>query len=116
MIVFFQVNGYDVTSASHEEALEAFKSAKEPIILEVLRGAAKPLVKHTNKSCTQYHPCANSHLGPRHQTCDYSSLNRYVAKLHAKHRIALKLHSHIIHYIRYKLHSKHFSFHAYVCF
>lgn len=32
-----QVNGRDLTSASHEETVEAFQSASEPILVEVRR-------------------------------------------------------------------------------
>ncbi|XP_023227429.1 E3 ubiquitin-protein ligase PDZRN3-like isoform X1 [Centruroides sculpturatus] len=32
-----QVNGQDLSKASHEEAIEAFRQAKEPILVEVLR-------------------------------------------------------------------------------
>ena len=38
--MYFQVNGQDLSSASHEEAVEAFHSAKEPIVVEVLRRAS----------------------------------------------------------------------------
>ncbi|XP_078596422.1 E3 ubiquitin-protein ligase PDZRN3-like [Branchiostoma floridae x Branchiostoma japonicum] len=44
-----QVNGKDLSKASHEESVEAFRTAKEPIIVEVVRrssvarqGTAKP--------------------------------------------------------------------------
>lgn len=35
-----QVNGHDLASSTHEEAVDAFRMAKEPIIVEVLRHAA----------------------------------------------------------------------------
>lgn len=35
--MIFQVNGKDLSKASHEEAVEAFKNATEPIIVQVLR-------------------------------------------------------------------------------
>ena len=36
-VVYFQVNGRDVSQSSHEEAVEAFLQAQEPITVEVLR-------------------------------------------------------------------------------
>nr|XP_054750233.1 PDZ domain-containing RING finger protein 4-like [Lytechinus pictus] len=33
----FQVNGKDLSKATHEEAVEAFKNAQEPIIVQVMR-------------------------------------------------------------------------------
>lgn len=38
--VVLKVNGRDVSNASHEEAVAAFKSAREPILVEVLRRPA----------------------------------------------------------------------------
>uniref|UniRef100_A0ABM5GFY5 PDZ domain-containing RING finger protein 4 n=1 Tax=Pogona vitticeps TaxID=103695 RepID=A0ABM5GFY5_9SAUR len=38
-----EVNGKDLSKATHEEAVEAFRNAKEPIVVQVLRRA--PLVK-----------------------------------------------------------------------
>lgn len=32
-----QVNGKDLSRASHEEAVEAFRTAKDPIVVQVLR-------------------------------------------------------------------------------
>ena len=32
-----QVNGKDLSKATHEEAVEAFRNAKEPIVVQVLR-------------------------------------------------------------------------------
>ena len=37
---FPQVNGQDLSHASHEDAVAAFRSATEPIVVEVLRRAA----------------------------------------------------------------------------
>ena len=34
---FPQVNGKDLSKATHEQAVEAFKTAKEPIVVQVLR-------------------------------------------------------------------------------
>lgn len=36
-LVSFQVNGKDLSKATHEEAVEAFRTAKEPIVVQVLR-------------------------------------------------------------------------------
>lgn len=37
-LAFFpQVNGKDLSKATHEQAVEAFKTAKEPIVVQVLR-------------------------------------------------------------------------------
>lgn len=36
----FQVNGQDLSKATHEEAVEAFKNAQEPIIVQVMRRSA----------------------------------------------------------------------------
>lgn len=38
-----KVNGRDLSKATHEEAVEAFRNAKEPIVVQVLRRA--PLIK-----------------------------------------------------------------------
>ncbi|XP_053111798.1 PDZ domain-containing RING finger protein 4 isoform X2 [Hemicordylus capensis] len=38
-----EVNGKDLSKATHEEAVEAFRNAKEPIVVQVLRRA--PLIK-----------------------------------------------------------------------
>ena len=38
----FQVNGRDVSQSSHDEAVEAFLQAEEPITVEVLRRAHSP--------------------------------------------------------------------------
>lgn len=38
--VILKVNGHDLASSTHEEAVEAFRTAKEPIIVEVLRRVA----------------------------------------------------------------------------
>ncbi|CAG5128858.1 unnamed protein product, partial [Candidula unifasciata] len=35
------VNGQDLSQSSHHEAVEAFRSAKEPIVVEVLRRTSK---------------------------------------------------------------------------
>ena len=34
------MNGHDLASSTHEEAVEAFRMAKEPILVEVLRRVA----------------------------------------------------------------------------
>lgn len=36
-----QVNGKDLSKATHEQAVEAFKTAKEPIVVQVLRRAPR---------------------------------------------------------------------------
>ncbi|KAK2161596.1 hypothetical protein LSH36_114g05004 [Paralvinella palmiformis] len=36
-----QINGQDLTHSTHEEAVEAFQTAKEPIVVEVLRRVSK---------------------------------------------------------------------------
>ena len=36
-----QVNGHDLSTSSHEDAVQAFQTAKEPIIVEVLRRVSK---------------------------------------------------------------------------
>ncbi len=40
-----QVNGIDLSKATHEEAVEAFKNAAEPIAVEVLRRAPRTTTK-----------------------------------------------------------------------
>ena len=40
LLFCLQVNGRDLSKASHEEAVEAFRTAKEPIVVEVLRRVA----------------------------------------------------------------------------
>ncbi len=40
LCLYLQVNGRDLSRASHEEAVEAFRTAKEPIVVEVLRRVA----------------------------------------------------------------------------
>ena len=39
---FFQVNGKDLSKATHDQAVEAFRTAKEPIVVQVLRRAPHP--------------------------------------------------------------------------
>ena len=39
--MYLQINGQDLTESSHEEAVQAFHAAKEPIVVEVLRRVAK---------------------------------------------------------------------------
>lgn len=39
---FFQVNGKDLSKATHDQAVEAFRTAKEPIMVQVLRRAPHP--------------------------------------------------------------------------
>lgn len=34
---FLQVNGKDLSKATHEEAVQAFRNAKDPIVVQVLR-------------------------------------------------------------------------------
>ena len=36
-LLSLQVNGKDLSKATHEEAVEAFRNAKEPIVVQVLR-------------------------------------------------------------------------------
>lgn len=35
--MFLQVNGKDLSRATHEQAVDAFKTAQEPIVVQVLR-------------------------------------------------------------------------------
>lgn len=37
MAFLLQVNGKDLSRASHEEAVQAFRTAKDPIVVQVLR-------------------------------------------------------------------------------
>lgn len=37
-----QVNGKDLSKATHERAVEAFRTAKEPIMVQVLRRVPRP--------------------------------------------------------------------------
>uniref|UniRef100_K1QDW8 PDZ domain-containing RING finger protein 4 n=1 Tax=Magallana gigas TaxID=29159 RepID=K1QDW8_MAGGI len=46
-IVLTKVNGQDLSQASHEEAVEAFRAAAEPITVEVLRRVSKTKMKNT---------------------------------------------------------------------
>ncbi|GFR81160.1 PDZ domain-containing RING finger protein 4 [Elysia marginata] len=45
-----QVNGQDLSQSTHNEAVEAFRSAKEPIVVEVLRRASKNTPPSLNTS------------------------------------------------------------------
>ena len=45
MFLLLQVNGRDLSQATHEEAVEAFRTAKEPIVVEVLRRVNKNKMK-----------------------------------------------------------------------
>lgn len=40
----FQVNGKDLSKATHDQAVEAFRTTKEPIVVQVLRRAPYPKV------------------------------------------------------------------------
>ncbi|KAK3102615.1 hypothetical protein FSP39_012654 [Pinctada imbricata] len=44
-IIVTKVNGQDLSQATHEEAVEAFRAAKEPIVVEVLRRVNKSKMK-----------------------------------------------------------------------
>lgn len=37
LLIFIQVNGEDLRNATHEQAIQAFRQAKDPIIVEVAR-------------------------------------------------------------------------------
>ena len=39
---YFKVNGKDLSKATHDQAVEAFRTAKEPIMVQVLRRAPHP--------------------------------------------------------------------------
>ena len=43
-----QVNGQDVSRASHEDAVRAFQAAQEPIVVEVLRRPAAAVRNDAN--------------------------------------------------------------------
>ena len=45
LCVVLQVNGHDLSQSTHEEAVEAFRTAKEPIVVEVLRRVNKNKLK-----------------------------------------------------------------------
>lgn len=52
VFLFSKVNGRDLSKATHEEAVEAFRNAKEPIVVQVLRRA--PIIKvHGNSQDVQ---------------------------------------------------------------
>lgn len=40
--LLLQVNGKELSKATHEQAVEAFRAAKEPIVVQVLRRAPHP--------------------------------------------------------------------------
>lgn len=42
LCLFQQVNGKDLSKATHDQAVEAFRMAKEPIMVQVLRRAPRP--------------------------------------------------------------------------
>lgn len=44
-VLSLQVNGQDLSQSSHDEAVEAFRTAKEPIVVEVLRRENKNKMK-----------------------------------------------------------------------
>ncbi len=50
--IFFQVNGRDVSNSSHEEAVEAFLQAEEPITVEVLRRGGGGDCNNSNNNCS----------------------------------------------------------------
>nr|KAG5704601.1 hypothetical protein BaRGS_031865 [Batillaria attramentaria] len=45
-----QVNGQDLSQSSHDEAVEAFRTATEPIVVEVLRRVGKGSNSSSSKS------------------------------------------------------------------
>ena len=49
-MLYFQVNGVDVSGCSHEEAVKKFMQAKEPIIVEVKRKNSITTVKDFQQS------------------------------------------------------------------
>ncbi|XP_052235528.1 histone-lysine N-methyltransferase PRDM9-like isoform X2 [Dreissena polymorpha] len=55
-----QVNGRDLSQASHQEAVESFRTTEEPIVVEVLR--------HVNKNKTKTHPTTSNMVSIGTQT------------------------------------------------
>lgn len=46
----FQVNGVEIGSLGHDEAVAVFKAAQEPIVLEVLRQLPVPWIRLSETS------------------------------------------------------------------
>ena len=59
-----QVNGQDLSQSSHDEAVEAFRTATEPIVVEVLRRVGKSGKSsghsHSHSSSSKSRPPSNS--------------------------------------------------------
>lgn len=53
---FLQVNGQDLSKSTHEEAVEAFRTAKEPIVVEVLRRVTKTNTTNNNNNKMKTQP------------------------------------------------------------
>lgn len=46
-----QVNGKDLSKATHDQAVEAFKTAKDPIVVQVLRRAPRTKIFSPSHEC-----------------------------------------------------------------
>ena len=66
---YFQVNGKDVSQSSHDEAVEAFLQAEEPITVEVLRRAQSPRNgPQQQQDSQQDHNCSSMPERPQHSS------------------------------------------------
>ena len=54
------MNGRDVSNSSHEEAVEAFLQAEEPITVEVLRRGGGGDSNNSNNNCSNSNKSATS--------------------------------------------------------
>ncbi|XP_043478721.1 E3 ubiquitin-protein ligase PDZRN3 [Leptopilina heterotoma] len=52
--IILKVNGQDVSTSSHEDAIRCFQLAEEPIIVEVLRRHPSELISSNNEDKTDY--------------------------------------------------------------
>ena len=72
VILFWQVNGKDLSKATHEQTVEALNQAQEPIIVEVLR---RPCNTVPDKSTHQSYVSSVSTQTEGHDS-DYLHNNR----------------------------------------
>lgn len=98
LLYFVQVNGKDLSKATHEEAVEAFRNAKEPIVVQVLRRApnnrghgssqeAQLVTVSTQTDITFEHIMAQAKLRPSTppvpDICPFLLSDRYVVSFFA---------------------------------
>lgn len=66
MPCLLQVNGKDLSRASHEEAVQAFRTAKDPIVVQVLRRQPLPLGQGSSQDVQLVDVCTQTDITFEH--------------------------------------------------